>query len=348
MALNGRKNDGELKPVEQRVEHYLKKRQKNQLNDDFEKSRRKIFRLAIVCCMALICSFYFGSSLSKVKSISVTGNYYLDSSYVQSLSGLSLESRYLLIIPGIIENEIEKDGMIENCEVELLKGEVIRITVQEKKAIGYMYSADSPEILMADQSTVPLKSEYLSIIARIPYITGFETDDMKYHLCKASADIDQNIIENISEISQYELSYDSEALKIIMRDGGTVIAGYYSTSLLNQYNSLSEKQVNKDYCIYAEEGSTVAYSAVCPWDQEEQNLDYWTDDSGAYITNSYGDRCVKHYYQDGNGDYYLDESGNWILIPIDQKGNELKDKDFEANYEAGYYAGGTLVIPQDN
>ena len=72
------------------------------------------------------------------------------------------------------------------------------------------------------------------------------------------------------------------------------------------------------------------------------------NDDGTYVTNKWGDRVVKHYYQDENGNYYLDKSGNWILIPIDSTGADDPDPDFLDHYLSGYYDTGTLVIPDEN
>lgn len=70
-------------------------------------------------------------------------------------------------------------------------------------------------------------------------------------------------------------------------------------------------------------------------------------EDGTYITNRWGDRVVKHYYQDSDGNYYLDKSGNWILIPIDATGTDDPDPDFLDHYLAGYYDTGTLVLPEE-
>ena len=43
----------------------------------------------------------------------------------------------------------------------------------------------------------------------------------------------------------------------------------------------------------------------------------------------------------------IDENGNPIVIPIDEYAQDIVDKNFEENYEKGYYATGVLIIPEE-
>ena len=43
----------------------------------------------------------------------------------------------------------------------------------------------------------------------------------------------------------------------------------------------------------------------------------------------------------------FDENGNPIVIPIDEYAQDIVDKNFEENYEKGYYATGVLIIPEE-
>jgi len=61
--------------------------------------------------------------------------------------------------------------------------------------------------------------------------------------------------------------------------------------------------------------------------------------------NSYGDKVAKHYYTDSEGADALDSSGKKIAIPINDSGVEVPDAKFQEHYAAGYYATGSLVLP---
>ena len=119
--------------------------------------------------------------------------------------------------------------------------------------------------------------------------------------------------------------------------------------MINHYNAFYDKLNRKDWCIFAVDADQYAdaYSHICPWDDTAEEREYWTDEKGRIIVNEYGDGIVKHYYTDLAGEPALDENGKRIPIPIDESGHEIKDPDFQENYEKGYYRTGVLVIPED-
>jgi hypothetical protein len=104
--------------------------------------------------------------------------------------------------------------------------------------------------------------------------------------------------------------------------------------------------IDQDKCLFADNGTTVAVAKACPWNEVRPELEYWTDEEGNFIYNKWGDKAVKHYYQDSDGGYYLDENGERILIPIDAYGSDIKDPDFLNHYMEGWYVHGYLEEPE--
>ncbi len=316
-------------------------------NAEFNKAKPSLFFVAIFLSIVLLIVIYALTPISRVRKISVSNNWYLSADYITDISGVSTDSFFYMMVPQSIQEKVEEDPFIESASIQLKQNNVVYIEVKEKQPIGYRYDGDEPEILFTDGTTAALTSEYMDSIAMIPYISGFTEEEQTHLLTHAFAGVSQDMIEQISSISQYSLSYDDEAIEIRMRDGGIFFGSYYSLDLLNSYYEISSLMTNKDYCIYAYEGANVASARACPWDAAPTTHDYWTDENGNYIYNKWGDRAVMHYYRDDNGGYYLDENGYWILIPIDEDGNDAKDPDFLENYLNGYYATGKLVIPEE-
>lgn len=324
----------------------------NKRRDDklFLKDQLRLTVFSILVSGLLIAFVYFLLPVSKVNAVSVSGNLYLPDDYVKELSEITLNSRYYLVIPTIVESRIENDPMIEDCTVTLSEDHSIVLTVTEKKVIGYQYDEEAL-VILSDGTTAELKSEYLEIIAKVPLITGFTDDGEIASLAEAMSEVDQSVIEQMSEIDEYALSYDSDSIRILMRNGSYFIGNYGNISLVNSFDSVYEQLTDKTLCLFAadtniyttDDDKNVVYSAVCPWNDTE--TEYWTDANGDYILNSSGEQIVKNYYTDESGNYALDANGNKIAIPIDENGNEVTDGDFLTNYAAGYYATGTLVIP---
>ena len=316
-------------------------------NETFAQIKRGVFLRAVFLSVLLLVLLYLFSPDSRVKAVSVQGNNYLTSSYIESLSGVSVNDLLITQFPAAIARRIQNDPMIADASVHLLRNNLVEIVVTEKQPIGYRYDEEEPTILFTDGSVCSLKSEYMRILARIPYITGFNEETQTHLLTTGFQSVNPEVIESIAEVIQYPLSYDDEAVEIRMRDGGVFFGNYFSLALINNYETISALMTNKDLCVYADNATTVAAARACPWDEVETVLEYWTDEDGNYIYNKWGDRAVKHYYSDNNGNFYLDDNGNKILIPIDAYGQDQKDPDFLTHFFGGWYKNGYLEEPKE-
>ncbi len=351
MAIERDKTLEDFPDKNEGVSNLIRERELYKENLAFAKKQSRLFAWAIVFSVVFIVSFYFLLPMSKVKAVSVTGNNYLTSDYIENISGIDYNSRYFLILSSKIAKKVKNDPLIEDCTVRLLKNNIVQISVTEKKPVGYRYDDDNKAyILFSDGSKTELTSDYMSLLSRIPFIVGFTTDDQTHLLTQALASVSDEMIEEISEIRQYSMKYDSETLEIQMREGGYFFTDYYNISSINYYHETYVELKNKDYCLYAEGNSEqkTLSGRACPWNEEVVTHEYWLDENGDYIYNKWGDAAVKHYYTDKNGNKYLDDDGNPIVIPIDSYGSDNEDKNFEENYEKGYYSTGTLIIPEED
>ncbi|MBR4454865.1 MAG: FtsQ-type POTRA domain-containing protein [Solobacterium sp.] len=315
-------------------------------NKAFARVRKRLFYGAVGLSSAILILLYLLSPSSRVKSISVTGNDYLSRAYVEQLSGIHVNDLFYAQFPVAIAAKIQKDPMISEADVRLMHDNLIEIRITEKQPIGCRYDSDEPTLLLTDGSICKLTSDYMRILSRIPFITGFNEENATHLLITGFRDVNRDVIESMAEVIQYPLSYDDEAVEIRMRDGGVFFGSYFSLGLINNYETISALMTNKDLCVYADNSTSVAAARACPWDEVETVLEYWTDEEGNYIYNKWGDRAVKHYYQDNQGNYYLDDNGNKILIPIDEYGADQKDPDFLNHFFEGCYKNGYYEEPE--
>lgn len=340
----------EEKSVEEAgYENYLdilnaQRRQKD--DEKFSRERKYIRRQAVFFSVIFLLVLYVCLPVSRISAIQINGTHHLSEDYVLSLSGLSTKHLFYTALPHSIEKKIEADPMVEDCTAERTDNNGIVITVEEKKAVGYIYDDDASKgkVLFSDGTEADLKSEYLNIIASIPYISGFDSDQLK-ELAEAMDDVKDEVIAEISEIDRYALSYDANSVRIHMRNGGYYLSSMDAVNKINYYNEIYVRMSDHSYCIFGSSTADAAYSSVCPWNGEAE--EYWTDSEGNYILNSSGEKAVKHYYTDASGNPAVDASGNKIPIPINESGDEVVDADFLQHYADGYYETGTLVMPSD-
>lgn len=323
----------------------MEKNEFDESNTDLVSSIPKLLKWGIRFSFLLLLIAYGFSSASRVKGVVINGTHYLDASYIEDVANIHEGSIFFCNIPFLKEMKLKKDPLIASASVKLTSNNVISITIQEKKAIGYRYE-DTAEILLSDNTKAELKSAYLDIIASVPLIEGFTDKEQTRLLCKAFDAVDQNMIENIAQVTQYSLSYDDQAMQIQMRNGGYFLGNYQNLDKLNDYYEIYAKLNDKSQCISGDENANVAYSFVCPWNEADTVTEYWTNEDGSIKENQYGDKIAKHYYIDEDGNPATDASGNKIAIPIDENGSEVIDPNFNRNYAEGYYATGELVLPE--
>lgn len=313
----------DLKPQNTGVDEVFKRHKERINNESFNRNKKNIYRLSIIFGLLFILGFYFLSSESNIKSIVVEGNDFLSIEQVKGLSGLSLDSKYYLNPLFLVENKIEKNDLIKSSKISYEQNNIIKIVIEENKPIGYRY-LKNPEILLENGSIIPLTSDYMGFISRIPLINGFVGEEPEYLLIKAMAKVDRNMIENIAEINQYEFNYDPYTLQVYLRDGNYFFASYYSLEFINAYNSIASNLTESGVCLFSDESLKVAYKKKCPWDEVTVELEYWKNENGEFILNKYGDKVVIHYLLDEFGNYVLDELGNKIPIPVDAMGEEIE------------------------
>ncbi len=349
--------DENLKPEEQipvGVEKIFEKRRMERINKSFGSARSKLMHGGILLAVFTLLVLYFCLPVSKISTVNIQGNYYLSDSYIRGVADTKPGNVFYLTIPYVVSWRLEKDPLIEKADVSWSDEQTIVINVTEKKIAGYRYTEEA-SLLLTDNTTAELKSEYLDIIARVPLITGFESEEQTRMLMRAMNEVDPKMIEDMSEIKQYDLGYDSQAVCILMRSGGYFFSDFKGVKLINSYYSIYANLKNKNQCIYAEsigsgedEALDTAYAKACPWDETTAEIEYWKDEDGNYITNSFGDQVAKHYYTIGEDKQQaLDGSGNPIPIPLNREGMEVVDENFEEHYNAGYYNTGKLVLPEE-
>lgn len=232
----------------------------------FRQRKRRLFRWGILTALAVMAAGYYFSGASRISTIRVSGNVNMSRDQILKLSGLTEDSRWLLVWPMSVERRLRTYPFVSKVTVSHRAHSEILIHIEEKEPIGYRYISE-PEILFKDGSTAPLDESVLGLIARIPLITGFESEEQTADLAMAFRDVSADQISLISEIRQFEVSYDPNMIRLMMHDGNQFFSSYYSMDVLNQYNSIVSKLNQQKACIYVDEMSKSAYTQRCPGEE---------------------------------------------------------------------------------
>lgn len=159
------------------VQQMFAQRRQQRAHGNFINSQPRILKISMLVAALLIVLVYFQLPMSYVKGVSVNGNVNLSEDYIEKISNIDTKRRFFLTIPFISEMRLKSNPLIANAHVSLQENNIVAIDIEEKKAIGYRYDSDTPKVLFSDNTSVDLDSGYLNIIANVPLITGFDTEE---------------------------------------------------------------------------------------------------------------------------------------------------------------------------
>lgn len=234
--------------IDEAINDYNKKKRKR------KRRRKRRTRLVVLILIALTV-FYFVGDLSKVKQLRVVGNSIYSQDAILDLSKVSYETRYVVAPEFWIKSNVMKGEFIEDVKVHKTWDGSIRIEVQEVDLAGYYINASGETLaLTRDGRTISIAGAQLSLISKYPLLHGF-SDESLISLSNGlnfNEPVTKDMIQQISEITPYQTSYDSSMVKVTMRDGNKLYTTMESLYLLNGYSILMQKETRPNQCYFVE------------------------------------------------------------------------------------------------
>jgi len=248
---------------------------------DFEKaakklkSRRTLYsRLVIIGLVLLIVgslALYFFSSASNVRSVKVVNNHYLSDEYIQELTGISTDSKYLLLFTSFNGYKAEDSPLIKNIRVEKGGNRSVVIYVEENTIMGYRYT-DKMELVLGDGEIIPFESRYIFSLAILPmFMIG--DNDRTIAIAKEMNNLDTDIISRISEIKEYSMSYDPNMVKFVMDDGYRIYTSLDGVKYIAEYLKIITSSSSKHSCIFIDPDHQMAVIRDCKDLEQPQTAD---------------------------------------------------------------------------
>ena len=214
-------------------------------------SLRMVFVLSILVFALSSFVFYCFSEDSKVRVLACEGNYYYSDSQIYEMAKVSTNTRLWLLPSSVIESRVDKQDLISSVKIEKSNGSLV-IRIKEKLAIGYYIEKNEYYILTIDNESIKVDEKYKSNLIHLPFIHDLSKEQRKEMCASFSKDkenLSREIIEKISEICPFESSYDSNMIKMVMRDGNAVYSNMDSLYMLAKYNAVLTQLKGTSVCL---------------------------------------------------------------------------------------------------
>ena len=254
-------------PVQKQKQYYYNEHDDNQVEKlaTRQKKRRlkkKIKRFLVLVIIGLLIMFFF-SPLSRVQTITVTGEHFLSESDVIDASGVQPDSVHALTYPYFIKKQLAKMPMVASCKVNRGFFQGIHIEIQERSVIAYELSGDQLRIIDDNGQVTQVDIRFLTEIQQLPRLINFSDIAIFDEFCKQLIAVPASVRSLMSDIVFDPVEpYDTQRVKINMSDGKIVYVRIEDMAgELKYYQEVLSRE--PDACIFDIYGNKV-YASPCP------------------------------------------------------------------------------------
>lgn len=181
------------------------------------KKKRLRRRRIIILCLIVLVVLYIVLPISKISSVQIKGNKIYSNQKIEEIANIQPNMFSLLHPSFAIKNNLEKSNLFTNVEVsKSLMGNVI-INVQENNIL--FYNKKDNKFIFYDNKGNKLtfdkkEEEYLK--SSVTELIGDFNDDLKTKMVSKLSELDESVLQAISQIKHYPQKYDQEYFKFIM------------------------------------------------------------------------------------------------------------------------------------
>lgn len=249
-------------------DYYYNEHDENQVKKILKSKKKKRFkkRLKILCILLIfvLIGFYFMSDLSKVKSITVSGNTEIKTEDIIKQSSISQSSYYMFINKSQISQKIKDMGMIKKVDVGVdWLGNVV-IEVEEAQKVAYCEIGKKTYVIDELGGVKETKDKVLiASLQSCPRFLEFKDLEFLKDFAKEYVQVQSLIRNQASDIVYAPQKADLTRVKFIM-DNGKIL--YVRTEdMVRQLNSINYEAFMtqyKDACVFSFEGKYL-YKTKC-------------------------------------------------------------------------------------
>lgn len=186
-------------------------------------NRRFVIYITLFFILILIVA-YIESPLSNIKSITVSGNQYLNANQIVQASSLSKSKKVWGVNQKAIKNHLKQLPSIKSVTVHtnLVSGQV-DLKVTEYQRVAYLRTKDTYKPVLANGKFMP-SDDLKAIPVHAPILVGFSEDQTLSNLSEQLTQLSPSILYNISEIDFTPTSLYPNGITLYLNDGHEALA----------------------------------------------------------------------------------------------------------------------------
>ena len=216
-----------------------------------KKRKLKIKNIIIFLLVILIfCGLIFYIITMPIKNIYITGNKILTDDIILNEASIDEYPSFLLTPSSKISNKLKKDKYINKVKVKKKIGNILKITIEEFKAIAL--TKNNKLILSSGEI---IDNNYN--ISDVAILNNEVSKDIFPNFVKKFSIVNSDISRQISQIEYSPVKVDNERFLLYMDDGNIVYITLTKIKKINKYNQIKDKLAGKTGVIYLDSGDYI-------------------------------------------------------------------------------------------
>lgn len=217
-----------------------------------KRRKLKVFKLLflLIVTFGLFFGVYWYLKF-PITNLVVEGNNYLNDDYILNLSGLIDYPSFWLTRMGKAEKNLEKSDYIVEAKIKRKWYHKVVIEIKENRAL-FSKENENAKIVFSSGDTLDA-NENLSF--RVPRLLNYVPDDKYEDFVKGMKNINDDILQKISDIEYVPNELDKERFLLYMDDGNMVYLTLTKFNMINYYNDVLEQLEDKHGILYLDNGN---------------------------------------------------------------------------------------------
>ncbi|SFA75430.1 cell division protein FtsQ [Bacillus sp. cl95] len=209
---------GKIVSLEERIPKLKQQRRR--------KANKRLIMLLLLFFFMIACVVYVQSPLSRIKTITVTGNASYSKNDIIAKSGLTFQTNVWKVNKKTVEAQIMKLPEVKKATVRVQFPNIVKVNVKEHKRIAYL--SDKKAFYPVLQNGKILKESTKQLPGNAPVLGGFKEGKVLDELISSLDDLPLEVKNSISEIHYAPSKTDRFHITLFMNDGFEVSASLRS------------------------------------------------------------------------------------------------------------------------
>ena len=208
---------------------------------------KKFFKFLLFLIVTI--SLYVVLSRIPIKNILIKGNNMVTDEEIINVANIENYPSFIKTLKFNIEKKVKSLDLIKEVKVEKKWGFILEINVVEYKILFKIKSTG--EYILDTKE----RKEELNTNNNVPVLINYVPDEILDKMIKKFSDLDDTVIEKISEIEYSPTTYDTGRFLLYMNDGNEVYITLTKIKELNNYTKIKKQLGNKKGILYLDSGN---------------------------------------------------------------------------------------------